>query len=177
MSGTSSAAPQPPARSFAIRPPRRDEAGRVWELILELAEYERLTHRVSGSAEAIAQALFGDPPAIECLVVEESGVLVGYAVFYPTFSTFQAGPMMWLEDLYVDPRRRGHGIGRALLAEVARRAVERGCGRLDWYVLDWNEPAIGFYERIGATRIAQEWHHYGLSGRALAAAAATSEAT
>lgn len=165
------------AGPFTVRPPRRDEVGRLWELIRGLAVYERMMDRVSGSAEALAQALFAERPTVECLVAEQAGELIGYALFYPTFSSFRAEPMMWLEDIFVEPRVRGHGAGKALFLEVARRAVERGCWRLDWYVLDWNEPAIGFYERLGATRVAQEWHHYGLGGKALAAAAAVASET
>lgn len=162
---------------FTIRPPRREEAAAVWNLIRGLADYEKMTDRVTGSPEALARALFAEPPLVGCLVAERAGVLVGYALHYPTFSSFRAEPMMWLEDIYVDPGERGHGVGRALFLAVARRAVERGCWRLDWYVLDWNEPAIGFYERLGATRVAQEWHHYGLGGPALEAVAALSEVT
>jgi GNAT superfamily N-acetyltransferase len=172
MNAPRAAGPPAGAASVTVRLPRREEVGRVWELVRGLADYERMTDRVSGSAEALETALFAEGATVECLVADRGGELIGYALFYPTFSSFRAEPMMWLEDLFVEPHRRGHGAGKALFLEVVRRAVARRCWRLDWYVLDWNEPAIGFYEQLGATRIAQEWHHYGLGGKALAAAAA-----
>jgi len=177
MSAPSSSGRPAGAAAFSVRSARRDEMTAVWELIRGLAAYERMTDRVTGSPEALGAALFAERPIVSCLVAERDGVLVGYALFYPIFSSFRAQPMMWLEDIYVDPNRRGHGAGRALFAEVARRAVELGCWRLDWYVLDWNEPAIGFYERLGATRVMPDWHHYGLGGPALEAVAAGSETT
>ncbi len=142
---------------------------RVWELMRGLAVYEKLEHEMTGSAERIAAHVFGGAwPAIECLVAETDQGLVGYAIFYGTFSTFWTVPMLWLEDLYVEPSHRGSGAGRELLRAVAAAGLARGCARVDWAVLEWNEPAIGFYESLGARR-AGGWHTYRLEGAALEA--------
>jgi GNAT superfamily N-acetyltransferase len=160
-----------------VRLARREDVARIWELLLGLARYERLEHEVTGRPERLAEDLFGAPPRVGCLVLEAEAEHVGYALFYPTYSSFSTASMMWLEDLYVVPERRGRGDGRALLAAVSRLAVERGCRRLGWIVLDWNEPSIRFYERLGAKRAGADWLQYGFDEAALAALADPSRAT
>jgi GNAT superfamily N-acetyltransferase len=152
-----------------VRPAEpRDLAG-IWALIGGLAEYEKLER--SGSAETLGKHLFGEAwPAIECLVGERDGALVGYALFYPTFSSFATRPTLWLEDLFVVTSERGTGLGHRLFASVARIAHARGCARYEWIVLDWNRPALEFYERRGGRR-SEGWHWYGLAGAALSALA------
>jgi GNAT superfamily N-acetyltransferase len=162
---------RPDTGAAVIRAPRRDEVARVWELVGELADYEKLAHEVVGSAAALEQGLFASPPPVEGLVLEVGGALEGYALFYLTYSSFWTAPMMWLEDLYVTPGARGAGYGRALLAAVARRAVERGCRRLGWIVLDWNEPSIRFYESLGARPSGPGWLQYGFDEATLRAVA------
>ncbi|MCW5943533.1 MAG: GNAT family N-acetyltransferase [Fimbriimonadaceae bacterium] len=142
--------------SLAVREATRADAPRVWDLILELADYEKLAHLATGSAEALAEHAFGPRPVVEILVAETAGAVVGYTLFFPTYSTFLTRPGIWMEDLYVTPSHRGRGIGKALLFAVAERALARGCGRLEWSVLDWNAPSIAFYESLGAKRLT-EW--------------------
>ena len=163
--------------SVRVRAARREDVARVWELLLELARYERLEHEVSGSPERLAEDLFRTPPRIECLVAEADGALVGYALFYPTYSSFSTAPMMWLEDLYVVPERRGRGDGRALITELAKLALARGCRRLGWIVLDWNADSIRFYEGLGGQRAGADWLQYGFDEATLAALAAPSRNT
>jgi GNAT superfamily N-acetyltransferase len=115
----------------------------------------------------LEEALFGSGPKIEGLVAERNGELIGYALFYPVYGSFRARWRMWLEDLYVEPVERGSGAGRLLLAELARIARERNWYAIDWEVLDWNESALGFYQHLGATRLAADWHRYRLSEDAL----------
>jgi GNAT superfamily N-acetyltransferase len=143
-----------------IRAAKPQDVGRVWELIRGLADYEKLEHRVTGSAERLAEHLFGARRLVSCLVAEQGGDLVGFAIHYLIYSTFRTQPMMWLEDLFVPPSHRGRGIGRALLLATAREAARLGCWRLSWAVLEWNEPAIGFYESLGATREEGGWYVY-----------------
>jgi GNAT superfamily N-acetyltransferase len=155
----------PDAAAWTIRPAEPRDAAAIWDLVGGLARFERLER--SGSAEALAAHLFGGAwPEIECRVADAGGTLVGYALFYPTFSSFATLPSLWLEDLYVAEPQRGTGLGAALLAAVARRSRERGCGRLEWIVLDWNRDAIGFYERQGAQPHGG-WLIYGVAGKAL----------
>ena len=154
-----------------VRAARREDVPRVWEMLLGLARYERLEPEVTGNAERLAEHLFGAHPMVECLVAEVARSLVGYALFYPTYSSFSTAPMLWLEDLYVVPERRGHGDGRALLAELSRLALARGCRRLGWIVLEWNAPSIRFYESLGARRAGTDWLQYGFDEAALAALA------
>jgi GNAT superfamily N-acetyltransferase len=144
---------------FAIR----EDLPRLWELLWGLAEYERWTEYVTGSREALGEMLFGARPVGESLVAERDGRLVGYAIFFPTMSSFRTRTMLWLEDLFVEEGERGRGTGRTLIAALARLAVERGHARIDWHVLDWNQPSIGFYERLGARRSATDVYTYSLA--------------
>jgi GNAT superfamily N-acetyltransferase len=139
--------PNPP---YAIRPCRPDDAATLAALIRELAAYARLEAEARASAEDLRRHLFGPRPFAEALLAEVGGEPAAFALFFPTFSTFRGQPSLYLEDLFVRPPYRGRGIGKALLATLARLAVERGCGRLEWSVLDWNEPAIRFYRSLGA---------------------------
>jgi GNAT superfamily N-acetyltransferase len=163
------ASPQAP---LVIRAAHRADVPRVWEMVHELADYERLGHEVSGSAAALEGDLFAEPARVECVVAETGGALVGYALFYSTYSSFSTAPMMWLEDLFVAPAARGRGAGRALIAEVARRAVARGCRRLGWIVLDWNQPSIEFYQSLGARPAEAGWLQFGFDEATLQALAA-----
>jgi len=156
-----------------IRPATRDDVPLLLALIGELADYERLRDEVVLDAELLERHLFGERPAAEAVLAEVEGEAVGYALFFPTFSTFLGRPGMWLEDLFVRPARRGAGVGRALLTHVAGLAVARDCGRLEWSALDWNEPALGFYRELGARRMG-EWELHRLDGQALAAVASRS---
>lgn len=133
-----------------IRPANRGDVRTLCALIRALARYEHLEHQVSGTAEDLEHHLFGGRPYAESLVAEQDGVVVGFALFFHNYSTFLARPGIYLEDLFVMPEHRRKGHGRALLKEVARIAAARGCGRFEWAVLDWNEPAIAFYRSIGA---------------------------
>ena len=155
---------------------------RVWEMLRGLAEYEKLTDYLSGNAEMMADALFGGGGSgagggrLRGLVADRSGSLVGYALFFPVYGSFRARWRLHLEDLYVDPEARGSGAGAALMAHLAQLAEAGGYYAVDWEVLDWNRPALDFYERLGAHRIAVDWYRYRLDGdelRALAARAAS----
>lgn len=156
--------------SLRIRPAREADAGLLLSLIRELAEYERLAHEVVGSEELLRRHLFGERPAAEAVIAEVDGEPAGFALFYTSFSTFLCRPGLWLEDLLVRPQHRGAGVGRALLAHLARVALERGYGRMEWWVLDWNEPAIGFYRSIGAVPMS-DWTVQRLEEAALRALA------
>ncbi len=149
-----------------IREARESDLGTIARLIRALADYERLSDEVVLDSEVLRRHLFGPRPYAEVLIAEEVGEAVGFALFFHNFSTFLGRPGIYLEDLFVVPEERGKGIGKALLARLASVAVERDCGRLEWAVLDWNEPAIGFYRRLGA-RPNSEWTVYRLSGDAL----------
>lgn len=153
--------------SLTIAPARPDDAGLVLELIRELAVYEKLEGQVTATEEGLRRALFGSSPAAEVRLARWDGAPAGFALFFPNFSTFLGRPGLYLEDLYVKPEHRGRGIGRALLRELATIARERGYGRIDWWVLDWNAPAIGFYRRLGAEAMS-DWTVFRLSGEALA---------
>jgi GNAT superfamily N-acetyltransferase len=153
-----------------IRPATAADVPTVCRLIRGLAEYEKLTHALDLDEGRLHEHLFGPRPVAEVLLAEEAGTAVGYALFFPTFSTFRCMPSLYLEDLFVVPECRGRGHGKALLAAVARAAVGRGCARLEWSVLDWNEPAIRFYRSLGALPL-DEWTAYRLSGAALEALA------
>ncbi len=166
-------APHPPA-DRVIRAATAADAPLVLELIRGLAEYERLAHEVVATEARLREHLGGDPPACEALLAFSGGAAVGFALFHGTYSTFLARPGIHLEDLYVPEEHRGRGHGRALLARLAALAVERGCGRLEWAVLDWNEPAIRFYRGLGAAPL-EEWRSFRLTGAALEALAADAE--
>ena len=151
---------------MSLRRAVRADVPEILRLIKALAEYEKLSHEVVATEAALAQTLFGARPTAEVLLAEEGGRAVGFALFFQNYSTFLARPGIYLEDLFVEPALRGRGIGKALLQAVARLAVERGCGRFEWAVLDWNAPAIGFYESLGA-RPMNDWTVMRLSGEAL----------
>jgi GNAT superfamily N-acetyltransferase len=127
----------------------------IFALILELAEYEKLRAAVSGDADVLRRTLF-EQRAAEALVVEAGGEAIGYAIFFVTFSSFECRSGIWLEDVYVQPRHRRGGVGRAVMEHLAALALERGHVRLDWCALDWNEPALRFYDELGATRL-EDW--------------------
>jgi GNAT superfamily N-acetyltransferase len=154
--------------TLVIRPGERADVPVIAELIRGLARFEKLENDVTMTEERLASNLFGPHRYAETLIAEEAGESVGFALFFHNFSTFLAKPGIYLEDLFVVPERRGGGVGRALLKELARVAVERDCGRLEWSVLDWNREAIAFYERLGA-RPNSEWTTYRLTGEALSA--------
>ncbi len=138
--------------------------------IRELAAYEQLEHQVVATEALLAAQLFGARPAAEVVIAEVGGAAVGFALFFHNFSTFLGRPGLFLEDLYVQPHMRGHGIGRRLLRHLAGIAVARECGRMDWNVLDWNEPAIGFYKKLGAD-ILPDWRTCRVAGESLKALA------
>ncbi|HEY0831722.1 MAG TPA: GNAT family N-acetyltransferase [Candidatus Dormibacteraeota bacterium] len=156
--------------TLRIRPGELGDVPLIAELIRGLARYEKLEHEVVMTEEKLTDSLFGERPYAETLIAENDGQPVGFALFFHSFSTFLAQPGIYLEDLYVIPERRGGGVGRALLEHLAQLAVDRGCGRLEWAVLDWNKDAIGFYERLGA-KPNSDWTVYRLSGEPLRALA------
>jgi GNAT superfamily N-acetyltransferase len=160
------------APAVTVRPAAPAEMAQVLAFIRELARYERLEHQVSATEAELTAALCGARPYAEVVFGCLEGVPVGFALFFHNFSTFLGQPGIYLEDLFVRPEARGRGVGEHLLAWLARAALERGCARLDWSVLDWNEPAIGFYRRLGAVAL-DEWTGFRLSGAALAALAAS----
>jgi GNAT superfamily N-acetyltransferase len=153
---------------FTLRPARREDLGAICGLIHELAAYERLTHLCHATPEALAPHLFGERPVVEAVVAQwhDSGEVVAFALFFTNFSTFLAKHGLYLEDLIVKAGLRGSGIGRALLEHLGALAVERGCGRFEWSVLDWNEDAIRFYEGMGA-EVLPDWRICRLTGDAL----------
>ena len=154
------------AADFKIRAARKGDAGVIMELIRDLAAYEKLAHEVVATEKDIDTQLFGPHPHAEALLAEYQGQPVGFALFFHNFSTFLGRPGLYLEDLFVKPEFRGRGFGKQLLATLARIAVERGCGRFEWAVLDWNTPAIRFYESLGA-KIISEWKINRVTGNAL----------
>lgn len=139
---------------------------RILAFIRALADYENLSHEVTADEAALRASLFSKEPAAEVVMADYLGEPAGFALFFMNFSTFLGRPGIYLEDLFVAPERRGRGIGRALLRFLGRLALERGCARLEWSVLDWNEPAIRFYKRLGAEALA-EWTVFRLTGSAL----------
>lgn len=153
--------------NHAIRPANPGDVSVLSAMIRELAVYERLEAQVQATPEALREHLFGARPFAEAVLAEVEGRPAGFALYFHTFSTFRAQPSVYLEDLFVRPEHRGKGIGKALLRYLAQLAVDRGCGRLEWAVLDWNEPAIGFYRSLGA-RPMDEWTVYRLDDEALA---------
>lgn len=156
----------------SIRPATRADLPLIAELIRELADYEKLADEVRFDEAVLGDHLFGPRPMAEVIIGEVDGVAQGFALFFHNFSTFEGRPGIYLEDLFVRPAARGGGLGKALLAHLAKLAMERGCARLEWWVLDWNEPAIGFYRKLGA-RPMDEWTTMRLDGEALAQLGAT----
>lgn len=149
-----------------IRPARPGDAAIVLRFVRELAEYEREPDAVVATEEMMDEALFGATPKAEALIAAVDGVAVGFALFFHTFSTSTGRRGIWLEDLYVTPDARGSGAGKALVSAIAGICLDRGCPRFEWWVLDWNEPAIGFYRSIGAEAM-DEWTTQRVTGDAL----------
>lgn len=149
-----------------IRSAQPDDVGLIIGFIRELAEYEKLSDQVVADPAQMREHLFGARPFAEVLIGEVDGAAAGFALFFHNYSTFLGKPGIYLEDLYVRSSARGTGLGTALLGKLASLAVERGCGRLEWSVLDWNEPAIDFYKRLGAQPL-DDWTQYRLTGPAL----------
>jgi GNAT superfamily N-acetyltransferase len=158
------------AQQITIRPAAVADAPLVLALIRELAVYERLEHQVVATVADIEAALFGERPYAEVVFACLDGVPLGFALFFHNFSTFLGKPGIYLEDLFVQPEARGLGLGRHLLAWLARTTLARGGARLDWAVLDWNEPSIGFYRSLGAVPL-DDWTTFRMSGEALQALA------
>ena len=146
-----------------IRPATENDIALIMTFIRALADYERMTDEVAATEDGLRDALFGTRPAAECLLAFYDDQPAGFAVYFQNFSTFLAKPGLYLEDLFVKPEYRGRGIGKALLLHLAKVANQRGCGRMEWTVLDWNQPAIDFYESLGARRL-KEWTICRLAG-------------
>ncbi len=157
-------------KNFTIRPATAADVPIILELIRALATYERAPDAVTATEEHLTDVLFGKKPAAEVLLAFESDVPVGFAVFFFNFSTWLGRPGLYLEDLFVRPEKRGHGYGRALLVYLAKIACDRGCGRMEWAVLDWNEPAIEFYRKLGA-RPLDDWKIFRLTREGIGALA------
>jgi len=159
---------------MTIQPPLRAAEPRdvpaIVALITELAVFENLADQVETTPERLMPHLFGERPAAECLVAEVDGAVVAFALFFTNFSTFKCRPGLYLEDLYVQPAHRGRGLGQTFLRQLAALAVERGCGRFEWSVLDWNQPAITLYQKMGAT-VLPDWRICRVTGDGLAALA------
>jgi len=158
------------SKDHSIRRAERGDGAVLLKMIRELAAYERLADSVVGDTDRLERSLF-ELGAAEALIAEVDGQPVGYAIYFTTFSTFLCWPGLWCEDIYVRPDWRGDGIGRALFTAVAGVAAERGYGRLDWVVLEWNEPAISFYQGLGASRMS-DWQTMRLDGEGLRRVAA-----
>jgi diamine N-acetyltransferase len=156
--------------AIAIRPALPDDAALILRLIRDLAVYEKLDHELEATQEGVAASLFGPNPRVFCDIAEWAGEPAGFALWFYNYSTFLGRHGLYLEDLFVEPRFRSHGIGKALLAQLARRCIDERLGRLEWSVLDWNEPAIRFYERQGAV-LRKEWIGCRVTGEALRALA------
>ena len=150
---------------FCIRPARPGDAGAILGLIKELAEYENLADRVEATERGLAEQLF-EKKSAEVLIAEYEEMPIGYALFFGSFSTFLGKPGVYLEDIYIRPEYRGNGYGKAMLKQLAKLGLERGCGRLEWACLDWNRPSIDFYLSLGAEPMTG-WTTYRLSGKAL----------
>ncbi|MEO1131959.1 MAG: GNAT family N-acetyltransferase [Cyanobacteria bacterium J06639_1] len=152
--------------SFIIRPVRTTDSSTIFDLILELAEYEKLAHEVLGSAAQLHTHLFGDRPCVEALIAEVDNIPAGFALYFPTYSTFLTAPGIYLEDLYVRPQFRRIGIGKSFFQHLAQIALDRGFERFEWSVLNWNEPAIAFYQRMGSISLS-EWTKHRVTGASL----------
>jgi len=151
---------------ISIRPATPADVALILRLVRELAEFEREPDAVMATQEMLEKALFGDRPAAEALIAEVDGTPAGFALFFQNFSTWTGRPGIYLEDLYVTPAVRGAGVGTALLRHLAGLALDRGCGRFEWAVLDWNQPAIDFYRAMGAVGM-DEWRVQRVAGDAL----------
>lgn len=160
--------------SLSIRPAERADLDIIAEFIRDLADYERLAHEVRFDEAVLGDRLFGARPYAEVLIGEIDGAPQGFALFFHNFSTFEGKPGVYLEDLFVRPEARGSGLGKALLQQLAALAVERDCARLEWAVLDWNEPSIAFYKLLGA-KMMDEWTGMRVDGAALNSLAGTSQ--
>jgi GNAT superfamily N-acetyltransferase len=167
-SGSGGAADGGPA--VRVRAATASDVPVIHALIVELATYEQAPDQVTGTVEQLRQSMFGPSPSAEALLAEIEGQTAGFALFHGTFSTWECRPGIWLEDLYVRPQHRRAGVGGVLLVRVAQLTLERGGTRLEWNVLDWNEPALDFYERLGALRLS-DWELHRLDGDALQRAA------
>ena len=152
---------------FKVRQARIDDVSAIFDLILALAEYERLSDRVTGTAADLREHLFGDRPCAESIVAESDGKVIAFALFFPNYSTFLTKPGIYLEDLFVLPDYRRRGIGRVMLTYLGKLARDRDAGRLEWSVLDWNESAIAFYRDMGA-EVLPDWRTCRVTGEALA---------
>jgi len=153
-------------KEFVIRDTTVEDSELILDFIKELAEYEQLSHEVVATIETLRETLFGEKAYAEVIIGEFEGIPVGYALFFHNFSTFTGRPGIYLEDIYVNKEMRGKGFGKCLLAYIAKLAVERNCTRVDWSVLDWNEPSIQFYQSIGAIPM-EAWTVQRLHGDAL----------
>jgi len=152
--------------SVLIRPAEKQDAALILGFITDLAIYEKAEHEVKASVADIEQSLFSESATAHALICEQDGEAIGYAVYFYNYSTWQGCNGLYLEDLYISPEKRGSGAGKALLQRLAAIAVENGCGRFEWSVLDWNQPAIDFYQSLGA-KPQDEWVKYRLDGEAL----------
>jgi GNAT superfamily N-acetyltransferase len=153
-----------------IRSATESDVPLILEFIRGLAEYERLSHKVVATEDHLRRTLFANPRFAEVVIASVGDKPVGFALFFHNYSTFLGQPGIYLEDLFVNPDARGHGVGKALLAHLSRLAKERGCGRVEWAVLDWNASAIDFYKRIGAQML-DDWRIFRITGKALDALA------
>jgi GNAT superfamily N-acetyltransferase len=157
-----------------IRAATPDDVGTMLALMYELAEFEKLTHLFIATEDGLRDALFGARPSAEAIVAERDGKMIGYALFFHNYSTFLGRRGLYLEDLYVQPTERGTGLGSKMLRYLAGLAVERQCGRFEWSVLDWNQPAIDFYQKMGAT-VLPDWRVVRITGDALDQLAASAD--
>ena len=153
-----------------LRSATRDDSALILSLIRELAEFEKLLHEVQATEQTLSEHLFGTQPRAEVLIADVDGQTAGFALYFHNFSTFLGKPGLYLEDLYIRPAFRGRGYGRRIMQALARIAVDRGCGRFEWWVLDWNHPAVEFYRSLGAEAMS-DWTVQRVSGTALLALA------
>ena len=160
------------SETITIRPAGEGDVGVILQFIRDLAQYEHLEHQVVATEGMLRETLFGSRPYAEVVLACLKDQPVGFALFFHNYSTFLGRPGIYLEDLYVRPEARGHGVGRRLLTWLAATAVSRGCGRLEWAVLDWNEPSIRFYRNLGAVAL-DDWTTYRVTGPALTQLAAS----
>ena len=154
-----------------IRNATSNDLNMLIEFIHDIAEFEELAHEVSFTKDELMESMFGNDRTAEAIIAENEGVAVGFAVYFQNFSTFKGKPGLYLEDLFVKPDWRKHGIGRALLVRLAQIAVERGCPRFEWVALDWNQNAIDFYEKLGAKQL-NDWRIFRMEGESIAQLAA-----